>query len=74
MNEPYMKRDLLQGDKVIIEDKEYVYESRYQRFEHISSKGTLIACPHCGSTSFKVRMQDYDALADCQCGHSMIVY
>lgn len=59
-------------DKVIINDKTYTYSSYYKRL--VSEDYDSIACPMCHNISFTLSYGEYELIAHCKCGHSMVVY
>ena len=62
-------------ETVIINNKEYVYESYYQRLELKKSDGLdSIACPKCSNIYFSISYKSYECIANCKCGHFMTIY
>lgn len=57
---------------VIINNKEFIYNSSYDRLE--SELFPQIACPKCKNTLFQISYGNYECIANCKCGHKMTVY
>jgi hypothetical protein len=69
---------MIEGDKVTINDMVYVYSASYLRLERSGGADSRshpdIACPKCHGTVFSIVYGDYECIADCTCGHSMVIY
>lgn len=74
------------GDKVVLNGTTFVYCEFYERLEvesgfgcdgGVTSKAPQIACPCCHGTKFTIgygNNGNYECIANCDCGHSMVVY
>ena len=64
-------------EHIIIEDTIYLYESFYQRLELVSNSKPCknqIRCPKCHNDRFTISYGTYECIANCSCGHSMVIY
>ena len=72
----------VEGEKVVLNGVTFKYDEYYKRLEverdaddddRIGAK-VEVACPCCHGTKFTIGYGNYECIANCDCGHSMVVY
>jgi hypothetical protein len=71
----------MKDDEIIeIDGLNYRYCAYYKRLQlcgHEQEKNPehpAIVCPECKNTLFRITYGDYECIANCKCGHIMVVY
>ena len=59
---------------VNLHGREFKIDKHYHRLESVDKVPPAIACPYCLNTSFMIGYGEYECIAHCKCGHSMVVY
>jgi len=61
-------------DVTTINGVEYEYSAFYKRLCRTEDEAPAIACPLCHGVEFTISYGNYECIANCSCGNSMVIY
>jgi hypothetical protein len=67
-------KELKQGQEFKVNDIIYKYCSFYQSLQSQDDEYPAILCPLCYASRFWISYGNYECIANCDCGHKMVIY
>jgi len=77
---PKSLEEYKEGETIVLNGVKFFYNEFYKRLTAERKDYTIqggkveIACPRCFNTKFTISYGIYECIANCDCGHSMVVY